>query len=164
MNSGSCSQCRGGSLSNDVFERLTSSGSGLFELFSRDFEQILRQIVSTGVAIQIWLRQGISKDKKAHFRLTYVAQKRRCLNSPMACLRTSDATYDNCSIKIWKTRESALKTPQNRRKKWHKKLPVLTISFRVSCLQCEEVKKPLSHSDRNATVLPRTVARNIIRG
>ena len=81
MNSGSCSQCRGGSLSNDVFERLTSSGSGLFELFSRDFEQILRQIVSTGVAIQIWLRQGISKDKKAHFRLTYVAQKRRCLSS-----------------------------------------------------------------------------------
>ena len=124
MNSGSCSQCRGGSLSNDVFERLTSSGSGLFELFSRDFEQILRQIVSTGVAIQIWLRQGISKDKKAHFRLTYVAQKRRYLNSPMACLRTSDATYDNCGIKIWKTHEAALKTPENRREKWHKKLPV----------------------------------------
>ena len=40
----------------------------------------------------------------------------------MACLRTSDATYDNCSIKIWKTRESALKTPQNRRKKMTQKI------------------------------------------
>ena len=42
MNSGNCTQCRRGSLSNDVFERRTSSGSGLFELFGRDFEQILK--------------------------------------------------------------------------------------------------------------------------
>ena len=46
-----------GSLSNDVFERRKSSGSGLLELFGRDFEQILRQIVSISVKtlrIQIW--------------------------------------------------------------------------------------------------------------
>ena len=66
MNSGSCSQCRLGSLSNDVFERRTLTGSGLFELFGRDFQQILRQIVSTGVnslSIQIWRHQGLLKDK-----------------------------------------------------------------------------------------------------
>ena len=34
-----------GSLSNDVFERRTSTGSGLFKLFGRDFEKILQQIV-----------------------------------------------------------------------------------------------------------------------
>ena len=167
MNSGSCSQCLWGSLSNDVFERRTLTGIGLFELFGRDIEQILRQILSTGVkalSIQIWQRQGILKDTNAHFRLTYVPQKRRCINSIMACLRTSDATYDNCSIKIWKTHEAALKTPQNRRKKRHKKLPLLTISAPVTCLQCEQVKKTLSDSDRNVTVLPRMVVRNIIRG
>ena len=38
-----------GSLSNDVFEPCTSPGSGLFELFGRDFEQILWQIVSVRV-------------------------------------------------------------------------------------------------------------------
>ena len=45
------------SLSNDVFERRKSSGSGLLELFGRDFEQILRQIVSISVKtlrLQIW--------------------------------------------------------------------------------------------------------------
>ena len=35
-----------GSLSRDVFERRTSTGSGRFELLSRDFEQIFGQIVS----------------------------------------------------------------------------------------------------------------------
>ena len=35
-----------GSLSSDVFERRTSTGSGRFALLSRDFEQILGQIVS----------------------------------------------------------------------------------------------------------------------
>ena len=34
-----------GSLSNDVFERRTSTGCGLFALFSRDFEQIRGQNV-----------------------------------------------------------------------------------------------------------------------
>ena len=35
-----------GSLSRDVFERRTSTGSGRFELLNRDFEQIFGQIVS----------------------------------------------------------------------------------------------------------------------
>ena len=34
------------SLSSDVFERRTSTGSGLFALLSRDFDQIFGQIVS----------------------------------------------------------------------------------------------------------------------
>ena len=34
------------SLNSDVFERRTSTGSGLFALLSRDFDQILGQIVS----------------------------------------------------------------------------------------------------------------------
>ena len=38
-----------GSLSNDVFEQHTSTGSGLFALLSRYFEQILGQIVSIRV-------------------------------------------------------------------------------------------------------------------
>ena len=35
-----------GSLSSDVFERRTSTGSGRFALLSHDFEQIFGQIVS----------------------------------------------------------------------------------------------------------------------
>ena len=38
-----------GSLSRDVFERRTSTGSGVFALFGCDFEQILGQIVSIRV-------------------------------------------------------------------------------------------------------------------
>ena len=38
-----------GSLSSDVFERRTSTGSGLFALFSLDFEQIFEQNVSLRV-------------------------------------------------------------------------------------------------------------------
>ena len=38
-----------GSLRNDVFERRTSTGSGLFALFSRGFEEILGQNVSLRV-------------------------------------------------------------------------------------------------------------------
>ena len=128
----------------DVLERRTLTGSGLFELFGRDFEQILWQIVSTGVktlSIQILQRHVILNGINAHFRLTYVAQKRRYLNSLMACLRTSDATYDNCSIDIWKTHETALKTPQNRRKKGTKNCLCSKISVPVTCLQYEEVKK-----------------------
>ena len=34
------------SFSSDVFERRTSTGSGVFALFGRDFEQILGHIVS----------------------------------------------------------------------------------------------------------------------
>jgi len=55
-------------------------------LLGRNVEQILGQIVSIRIktlAIQIWWCQGMSKEKKFHFRLTCVAQKRRCLNSLM---------------------------------------------------------------------------------
>ena len=38
-----------GVLSSDVFERRTSTGSGLFALFSRDFEQILGKNLSLRV-------------------------------------------------------------------------------------------------------------------
>ena len=37
------------SLSKDVVERRMSTGSGLFALLGRDFEQLLRQISSTSV-------------------------------------------------------------------------------------------------------------------
>ena len=38
-----------GSLSNNGFERRTSTGSGLFALFSRGFDEILEQNVSLRV-------------------------------------------------------------------------------------------------------------------
>ena len=38
-----------GSLSSNVFERRTSTGSGLFALMKRDFEQVFGQIVSVKV-------------------------------------------------------------------------------------------------------------------
>ena len=69
---------------NDVFERRTSTGSGLFALLSRDFEQIWEQIVSlrtktlnnTNLVVPRYI-----KKKKACFWLTSVAQERRCLNT-----------------------------------------------------------------------------------
>ena len=67
-----------GSLSSDVFERRTSTESGLLALFSRNFENIFGQIVSIRVkkklAIQIWWPRGIVKGKMDYFRLTFVAQ------------------------------------------------------------------------------------------
>ena len=42
----SCRKISIGSLSSDVFERRTSTGSGRFALLSHDFEQIFGQIVS----------------------------------------------------------------------------------------------------------------------
>ena len=38
-----------GSLSKDVVERRKSTGGGLFALLGRDFEQLLRQIISISV-------------------------------------------------------------------------------------------------------------------
>ena len=71
-------------LSRDVFERRTSTGSGLFALLSRDFEQIWGQIVSLRVKTlsntNLVVPRHIKK-KKAYFWLTSVAQKRRCLNT-----------------------------------------------------------------------------------
>ena len=63
-----------GNLSNDVFERRTSTGSGRFADLRRDFDQVLGQIVSmkTHLGIQIWQRGGILEGKRTHFRLTCV--------------------------------------------------------------------------------------------
>ena len=41
------------------------------------FERLPRRLL----AIQIWWRQGLLKEKKAHFRLMCVAEKGGCLNS-----------------------------------------------------------------------------------
>ena len=71
-------------LSSDVFDRRTSTGSGLFALLSRDFEQIWGQIVSLRVKTlsntNFVVPRHIKK-KKAYFWLTSVVQKRRCLNT-----------------------------------------------------------------------------------
>ena len=73
------------SLISNVFERRTSTGSRLFALLSCDFEQTFGQIVS--IIIQtlsnknLCSRQSIFKEKKAHFLLTFVAQKCWCLSS-----------------------------------------------------------------------------------
>ena len=72
-----------GSLGNDVFERSTSTESGIFCTLRPWLEQIVGQIICLRVKtleIQIWWRQGILKKKKAHFRFTCVAQKRHRLN------------------------------------------------------------------------------------
>ena len=63
-----------GNLSNDVFERRTSTGSGRFADLRRDFDQVLGQIVSmkTHLGIQTWWRGGILEGKRTHFRLTCV--------------------------------------------------------------------------------------------
>ena len=69
-----------GSLSNDVFERRTSTGCGLFALFSRDFEQILGQNVPLRVA---WdhalslLSLYVSHGKRALFFSSLEPKKQR---------------------------------------------------------------------------------------
>ena len=70
-----------GNLTSDVFERRTSTGSMLFALLSRDFEHIREKTHSN--TTNLVLSRHIAR-KKVHFRLTCVAQKRRCLN----CLKT----------------------------------------------------------------------------
>ena len=40
--------------------------------------------------MQIWKRQDTLKEKKAHFRSTCIAQKRRCLNSLIGRLSNRD--------------------------------------------------------------------------
>ena len=64
-----------GSLSSDDFERRTSTGKVLFALLSRDFEHIREKKHSNTTNLVVSLQE------KVHFRLTCVAQKRRCLNS-----------------------------------------------------------------------------------
>ena len=59
-----------GSLSNVVFERHTSTGSGRFALFGRDFEQILGQVVSLRVTTlgntNLKASRRIKREKGSH--------------------------------------------------------------------------------------------------
>ena len=78
-------------ISTDVCERRKSNGSEFFAILSHDFEQIFGQILSVRVKAlsnTLWYRQGIQKEKKAHFRLTCVTRKRRCLNSLIRSITT----------------------------------------------------------------------------
>ena len=62
----------------------TSPGSGLLALLRRGFEQIFEQNVSLKVKTLSNIHlvaQGTQKEKKANFRLTFVAQKRHCIKS-----------------------------------------------------------------------------------
>ena len=73
-----------GSLSSDVFERRTSTGSGRFALLSRDFEQIFGQIVSIRIKTLgniNTVASRLTKREKGSLPVTSVAQKRRCLSS-----------------------------------------------------------------------------------
>ena len=55
--------------------------SRLFALLSRDFEQMFGQIVSIRMKTLSNTNMAASRLIKAHFRLTCVVQKRRCLSS-----------------------------------------------------------------------------------
>ena len=71
-----------GSLSNDVFERRTSTGSCPFSLLGDGFAQIFSQIVSIRVKKLRNTNYIASRHiYSPHFRLTSVAQKRLCLSS-----------------------------------------------------------------------------------
>ena len=72
------------SLSNDVFERQTSTGSGLFVLFSRDFEQILGQNVCLRVKTLSNANMVASrriKKEKGLLPVNVLRLKRCCLKS-----------------------------------------------------------------------------------
>ena len=72
------------SLSSDVFERRLSTESRLTAVLRCDFEQVFGQIVPLRVQTLSNTNLVASrhiKRKKAHFRLTCVAQKRRCFNT-----------------------------------------------------------------------------------
>ena len=75
-----------GSLSSDVFERRTSTGSEVFSLLTC-LDDIKFVFLSFFTVIEaIWLKicaKPPSKFEKGHFRLTCVAQKRCCLSSLM---------------------------------------------------------------------------------
>ena len=82
-----------GSLSKDVFERRTSTGSGLFSFFDGGFAQIFSHIASITVKKlrnTNFISQGMLRGKIPHFRLTCVAQKGRCLSSLISCLNDSE--------------------------------------------------------------------------
>ena len=71
-------------ISTEVCERRKSNGSGLLAILSYDFEQIFGQILSVRVkslSNTDLVSSRHLKEKRAHFRLTCVARKRRCLSS-----------------------------------------------------------------------------------
>ena len=59
-----------GSLSSNVFERRASTGSGLFALMKRDFEQVFGQIVSVKVKTTNNTNLVASRHIKKEKRLT----------------------------------------------------------------------------------------------
>ena len=73
-----------GSLSKDVFERRTPTGSVFFALFgsgfARDFEKIVCIKVKEPSETNL-VTSRHNKQKRPHLRLTWVAQKRHCLSS-----------------------------------------------------------------------------------
>ena len=69
-----------GSLSRDVFERCTSTGSGRFALLSRDFEQIFGQIVSIRI-------KTLSNTNTVASRL--IKREKRSLPVDVRCSKTS---------------------------------------------------------------------------
>ena len=73
-----------GSLSSDVFEPRTSSGSGLFALLNRQFEQMFGQILSIRVKLRsnaIFVPWRYIKRGTGSLPVRYVVQERHCLNS-----------------------------------------------------------------------------------
>ena len=73
------------SLSKDDFELRTSTGSGLFELFNRDFKQILGQIVSIRVKTLSNTNLVASKRKGS-----LPVNARRSLDSLLGTLRSDN--------------------------------------------------------------------------
>ena len=79
-----------GSLSNSVFERRTSTRSGLFVSLGSGLVETLGLIVfirEKKLSNTNLLASRKIKRERAHFRLTCVAQKRLCLSSLMSLLR-----------------------------------------------------------------------------
>ena len=84
-----------GSLSKGVFERLTSTGSKAFSLLIclDDIKFVLHNFFT--LIETIWLKiWAIPKMKKGQFRLTCVAQKRRCLNDWNRLNQSSKNIYE----------------------------------------------------------------------
>ena len=85
-----------GSLSNDVFERRKSAGSGLLSFLDDGFAKIFSQIALVRVkklSNTNLYRQSILRGKRPHFRLTCVAQKRFCLSSLLSNHETRTAPH-----------------------------------------------------------------------
>ena len=86
-----------------VFERCTSTGSGPFELFGRDFKKILRQIVFIRVTTlsntNLVALGLIKREKRSLRRLPCVAEKRR-QKLPFVTCRTLIMLCDTWNLEI----------------------------------------------------------------